>query len=330
MRLLGGRGWYVTALMAFTLTVQLRPPDCSNRLNSRHPTRARACSRMKPIPTSSSSASIPEALPARSLALAPAPSRETGLATVRCGAEPRLHGHRFQFPVECARRRLLQSSFASWSANRYSCRNSSRPPPPRTRRSTHSRPLDRFLPYVQLVAVNRRPGDDGLERSWRSSWRIDRKLHRSIIDPEGKLPPETEVPIDFSISPASLTYISYVDLLEGRVAPATLAGKTVFVGATAVELGDMVPVPVYKSLPGVVVQALALESVRAGPLRVAPDGLSWLPLPAGRCSALSCCGHAHGGGMPPCSRAQSCSPQRHPCICMRPIGFSSKSCRSPS
>ena len=31
----------------------------------------------------------------------------------------------------------------------------------------------------------------------------------------------------------------------------------VFVGATAVELGDMVPVPLYRSLPGVVVQALA-------------------------------------------------------------------------
>ena len=72
------------------------------------------------------------------------------------------------------------------------------------------------------------------------------------------------MPIDFSISPASFTYVSYVDVLEGRVPRAVLAGKTMFVGATAVELGDMLAVPVHRSLPGIVVQALAAETREPG------------------------------------------------------------------
>jgi len=59
-------------------------------------------------------------------------------------------------------------------------------------------------------------------------------------------------------------------VINGGVPPATFQGKTVYVGATAVELGDMVAVPIHRSLPGVVVQALATESVRAGPLRQPP------------------------------------------------------------
>ncbi|MGH8251794.1 MAG: EAL domain-containing protein [Steroidobacteraceae bacterium] len=141
-----------------------------------------------------------------------------------------------------------------------------------------TQPLDRFLPHVQVAAVNRRPGTDGLERSWRSSWHVDGHHYQSVIDLDGRLPQEAEVPIDYSISPASFAYVSYVDLLNGRVPAAALRGKTVFVGATAVELGDMVPVPLYRSLPGVVVQALAVESVRAGPQRSLSGWLSLLAL----------------------------------------------------
>src|SRR5690606_2999414 len=54
---------------------------------------------------------------------------------------------------------------------------------------------------------------------------------------------------------------------------ASLEGKDVYVGATAMELRDVVAVPVYRSLPGVVVQALAAESARAGVLRNVPAAL---------------------------------------------------------
>ena len=79
------------------------------------------------------------------------------------------------------------------------------------------------------------------------------------------------VTIDFSISPSSFNYFSYIDVIEGRVAHEQFAGKQVFVGATALELGDMLAVPVYGQLPGIVVQALATETVSAGvPHRLGP------------------------------------------------------------
>ncbi len=131
-------------------------------------------------------------------------------------------------------------------------------------------PLRRFARRTERVAVNAEAGADGLTRRWRNFRTLDGIRVPSIIDPHRVLDDELDVPIDFSISPSSFAYVSYVDVLEGRVPRTVFAGKTVFVGATAVELGDMLSVPVYRSLPGIVVQALAAETVNQGPLREPP------------------------------------------------------------
>jgi diguanylate cyclase (GGDEF)-like protein/PAS domain S-box-containing protein len=133
-----------------------------------------------------------------------------------------------------------------------------------------TRPLPRFERHARLAAVNRLPGRDGLERAWRSSWSAGTERFASVIDLEGRLPVDSAIPIDFSIAPSSFERFSFVDVLEGRVPASAFEGKMVFVGATAVELNDMVPVPVHRSLPGIVVQALAVESLRAGPQRALP------------------------------------------------------------
>lgn len=127
-----------------------------------------------------------------------------------------------------------------------------------------SRPLPRFARSADLAAVNRKPDADGLTREWRNSWNIDGEPLPSIIDPDRRLRGELAVPIDFSISPASFIEVSYVDVLEGRVPREVFANRTVFVGATATELGDMVAVPLYGALPGITVQALAAETVNVG------------------------------------------------------------------
>jgi diguanylate cyclase (GGDEF)-like protein/PAS domain S-box-containing protein len=133
-----------------------------------------------------------------------------------------------------------------------------------------SRPLRRFARRTDRVVVNGQAGADGLTRQWRNSWIVNGSRLRSVVDLRRVLPDEWDVPIDFSISPASLTYVSYVDVMEGRVPRAALARKTIFVGATAVELGDMLAVPVHRRLPGIVVQALAAETVVQGAPRPAP------------------------------------------------------------
>jgi hypothetical protein len=57
-----------------------------------------------------------------------------------------------------------------------------------------------------------------------------------------------------------------VDLVQGKIPPAALAGKRVIIGATAVELGDRYPVPRYGVIYGVVIQALGAETLMQGPV----------------------------------------------------------------
>ena len=133
-----------------------------------------------------------------------------------------------------------------------------------------TRPLRRFARRTEQAVVNGVVGSDGLTRQWRNIWTVQGARMHSVIDPRRVLPYEQDVSIDFSISPASFTYVSYVDVMEGRVPRAVLAGKMLFVGATAVELGDMLAVPVHRSLPGIMVQALAAESVNQGAATPSP------------------------------------------------------------
>ncbi len=135
-----------------------------------------------------------------------------------------------------------------------------------------TRPLERFAAHAELASVILEPGADGLVRDMRSSWAIDGETLQSIFAHETPLPEGTAVPIDFSIDDGSFGYVSFIDVVNGRVDPAALRGKTVYVGPTAIELGDIVTVPVYRALPGVVVQAFATESVREGLLRALPAG----------------------------------------------------------
>jgi diguanylate cyclase (GGDEF)-like protein/PAS domain S-box-containing protein len=130
-----------------------------------------------------------------------------------------------------------------------------------------TKPLPRFARSVDFAGVNVEPDTDGLTRGWRNAWTLNGERFASVIDPARTLPEEQTVPIDFSISPASFTYVSFVDVIDGRVSPELFDKQSVFVGATALELNDQIAVPVYGNLPGIVVQALATETVNLGPLK---------------------------------------------------------------
>ena len=85
------------------------------------------------------------------------------------------------------------------------------------------------LPRSRAAPTSRRSTArraDGLTRAWRNSWTLDGERLPSVIDPRSRVAGRTDVPIDFSISPASFTYVSYVDVLEGRVPREVFAGKT--------------------------------------------------------------------------------------------------------
>ena len=143
---------------------------------------------------------------------------------------------------------------------------------------TVTRPLARFAQHAELASVILEPSEDGLVRGMRTSWEVDGEELRSIFAEEAGLPAGSTVRIDFSIKDSSFGYVSYIDVLNGTVDPAALRGKTIYVGPTAVELRDVLSVPVYRALPGVVLQAFATESVRAGPLRAPPEWLFFVLL----------------------------------------------------
>ncbi|MES0808584.1 EAL domain-containing protein [Roseibium sp. SCPC15] len=67
--------------------------------------------------------------------------------------------------------------------------------------------------------------------------------------------------LDYSIAIDQLTRVSLIDVLEGSADPSVFAGKKVIVGASALELRDLFPVPVFEILPGSVIQALGAETL---------------------------------------------------------------------
>ena len=146
----------------------------------------------------------------------------------------------------------------------------------------YTTPLAPFRSHATLGGVNFRQDDDGLIRSMAAKWSFgDRSVPSAVALIAGpEVAADGAVPIDYSISPASFTYLPYVDVLAGRVDPGALRDKTVMIGPTALELSDIKAVPVYQSLPGVVIQALAAQTVREGALRTTPWWIDLLALAA--------------------------------------------------
>ncbi|MGB5483120.1 EAL domain-containing protein [Parasphingorhabdus sp.] len=70
--------------------------------------------------------------------------------------------------------------------------------------------------------------------------------------------------IDQSIDPGTIPRLSFVDLISANGPAVDLSGKKVLIGATAIELGDRYPISRYGILPGVVIQAMATETLIQG------------------------------------------------------------------
>ncbi len=69
--------------------------------------------------------------------------------------------------------------------------------------------------------------------------------------------------VDTSIDPSTLPRHSVIDLLSDKIPAGSLKGKSVFIGATAIELGDRYAMPRHGVQPGVVIQALAAETLKS-------------------------------------------------------------------
>ncbi len=77
--------------------------------------------------------------------------------------------------------------------------------------------------------------------------------------------------VDTALDPATIPRVSAIDVLAGKAS--AVKGRAVLIGATAIEMGDRYVVPGHGVLPGVVVQALAAETLILGTTN--PDWGPW-------------------------------------------------------
>lgn len=133
-------------------------------------------------------------------------------------------------------------------------------------RLVYTVPLPRFARHAVAATTNVIPDADGLVRRMqvRDRWgdRLVPSLSAYLADAEAG-PAETFW-VDFAIDPFAIPRFSFSDALAGRFDPEAIDGKTVIVGATAIELGDRLPVPLYKSLSGALLLGLGAESLHQG------------------------------------------------------------------
>ena len=125
-----------------------------------------------------------------------------------------------------------------------------------------SRPAEPFK-AAWVGGVNVFPDGDGTVRNYAAATFIGDRVQPSIaalMAQNSDLADRSFQP-DWGIDARRIPRISFVDLIEGRVPRSAVAGKRILVGATAVELGDRYAVPRYGIVPGVVIQALAAESL---------------------------------------------------------------------
>mgnify|MGYP003574948672 FL=1 len=114
--------------------------------------------------------------------------------------------------------------------------------------------------------VNIFPDTDGVVREYPAAIYVDGAIQPSIatlLAEKNGLADRTFQP-DWAIDAERIPRVSFVDVLNGQVAQSSLRGKRVLVGATAIELGDRYAVPRYGVVPGVIIQALAAESLLHG------------------------------------------------------------------
>jgi PAS domain S-box-containing protein len=124
-------------------------------------------------------------------------------------------------------------------------------------------PLPMFMKHTRVASANIAADGDGIVRRaprvalW--SGNLVPSMASVIADADSTR--TGRFIVDFGIRSDRIPRISYADVFSGNFDPAVFAGKSVLIGATARELGDTVATPVDGVAPGIIVQALAAESL---------------------------------------------------------------------
>ncbi|MEO7411652.1 MAG: EAL domain-containing protein [Sphingomicrobium sp.] len=148
-------------------------------------------------------------------------------------------------------------------------------------------PIPSFAKRASVASVAVRYSWQGsawkLNYATRFEGRLMPTLAATIADYDG--PADRAFPVDYSLDVDSVPQISAADLLNGRVDPSRVRGKTVVFGTTAFQLGDQYPIPGRGKRGGVFIHILGAETIMAGPSM----DLGWIPaLALALAASLAC------------------------------------------
>jgi EAL domain-containing protein (putative c-di-GMP-specific phosphodiesterase class I)/CHASE2 domain-containing sensor protein len=134
------------------------------------------------------------------------------------------------------------------------------------RRTIDALPIASLRRHVALASVSIAPDADGQVRMMPLGTMTEGtprpSLSAFIAQRSGAA--GAEFPIDMSIDPATIPRLSFIDVRNGAFDEAAVRGRNVLIGATAVEMGDRYGTPNWGVIPGVIVQAMAAETLLRG------------------------------------------------------------------
>lgn len=124
-------------------------------------------------------------------------------------------------------------------------------------------PVKAFQGKAFLGSVNVLPDPDGMMRHYSYGVVTGNVPRPSLAALMAAKPGRvgSEFRIDDAIDPLTIPRVSVADVINGKIARGELAGKTVLVGATAIEMGDRYATPRHGVIPGVFIQALGAETL---------------------------------------------------------------------
>ncbi len=126
-----------------------------------------------------------------------------------------------------------------------------------------SLPLGIFARHAFLASVNVKPDASGQLNNYLYGTVTDNIARPSLASMLGGRAGNVDQSfrIDQSIDPATIPRHSFADILDGSADMSALRAKHIVIGATAIEMGDRYATARYGILPGVVIQAMAAETL---------------------------------------------------------------------
>jgi PAS domain S-box-containing protein len=130
----------------------------------------------------------------------------------------------------------------------------------------YTHPLPAFARSTRVATVNVRPDSGGLIRRFEVSqrWRDGRIVSMAAALAGRGANSEETFYLDYGIDLEFVPRISFIDVLNRDFDSDLVANKNIIIGATAIELGDIISVPIYRTLAGPLLQVLAYESLVQG------------------------------------------------------------------